>query len=153
MHCFVYGTLKRGFPNHYLIENKENGQAKFVGNASTVDKYPLVVACTFKIPFLLDKVGEGRRVIGEVWEVDTKMGATLDELENHPKLYTREEIEVTLEDGKMDKCQVYMLHNYKPELNKLPFIEQYTQDFVKEYTPKSERGDDIAGNIHKEVKI
>ena len=56
---FVYGTLKRGEPNHYLISNSENGYAKFLGLGKTLKKYPLVIATKYNIPFLLKKVGIG----------------------------------------------------------------------------------------------
>ena len=56
---FVYGTLKRGQPNHEKLTNLENGKATFVGEARTVEKWPLVVATKFNIPFLLDKQGLG----------------------------------------------------------------------------------------------
>ena len=56
---FVYGTLKRGEPNHSLMENSLNGQAKFLGHAKTVTKYPLIIATKYNIPFLLKKEGVG----------------------------------------------------------------------------------------------
>lgn len=52
---FVYGTLKRGQPNHYLMTDANNGSAKFVSNAKTTQKFPLVVATRYSIPFLLFK--------------------------------------------------------------------------------------------------
>ena len=59
MLVFVYGTLKRGFPNHYLIEDEKYGKAEFVSNGVTTDRYPLVVATTFGIPAMLSKPGDG----------------------------------------------------------------------------------------------
>lgn len=56
---FVYGTLKRGEPNHKLIENTTNGYAKFLGSGKTVTKYPLVIATKYNVPFLLKKSGIG----------------------------------------------------------------------------------------------
>lgn len=56
---FVYGTLKQGFPNFHFMHNPKNGVAKFVCNAVTVKKYPLVVAGTAKIPFILNQEGIG----------------------------------------------------------------------------------------------
>ena len=43
-----YGTLKKDFPNSYCLAD-----VKFVGEAQTVDKYPLIVASRFNIPYLL----------------------------------------------------------------------------------------------------
>lgn len=56
---FLYGTLKRGEPNHELIRDTANGYAKFLGIGKTKNKYPLVIATRFNIPFLLHKPGVG----------------------------------------------------------------------------------------------
>ena len=57
---FVYGTLKRGQPNHHILIDPSNGVAKWLGVARLVKKYPLVVASCYNVPFLLDKEGEGK---------------------------------------------------------------------------------------------
>lgn len=59
---FVYGTLKRGEPNEHWLTNKDNGVAKFVSEAATIENYPLVIASKYNIPFLLDKRGTGKVV-------------------------------------------------------------------------------------------
>lgn len=56
---FVYGTLKKGEPNHHWITSKENGHAKFISNAQTIKKYPLIIASKYNIPFLLGNPGVG----------------------------------------------------------------------------------------------
>lgn len=56
---FVYGTLKRGEPNHSLIQDAANGYAKFLGIGRTVTPYPLIIATRYNIPFLLKKPGIG----------------------------------------------------------------------------------------------
>ena len=65
---FVYGTLKQGEPNHYLLENDANGVRIFRGKAKTVNKFPLVVASRYKIPFVLDCAGTGLNIQGEIYE-------------------------------------------------------------------------------------
>ena len=57
---FVYGTLRRGQPNHYLLLDSGNGLAKWLGVARLAKKYPLVVATRNNMPALLDKEGEGK---------------------------------------------------------------------------------------------
>ena len=59
-HVFVYGTLKRGLCNVGKMTDPENGFSEFVGVAKTVEKWPLVVATKWNIPFLLDKPGVGK---------------------------------------------------------------------------------------------
>ena len=43
----VYGTLKRGEPNHHWLSSPENGFQQFQGQAMTVNMFPLVIASRF----------------------------------------------------------------------------------------------------------
>lgn len=54
---FCYGTLKKDQPNHHYLVERE---AKFLCNAKTVDKYPLLIGTVANIPFLLNKKGSGK---------------------------------------------------------------------------------------------
>jgi len=56
---FVYGTLKRGEPNYYRLQDEANGRAAFLGEAKLCDRYPLVVATKYNVPMLLDAPGTG----------------------------------------------------------------------------------------------
>ncbi|XP_072031329.1 gamma-glutamylaminecyclotransferase-like [Amphiura filiformis] len=131
---FTYGTLQNGQPFHELMTKSEKGHATFVGKAKTVEKWPLVVATKFNIPFVLDKPGVGHHILGEVYRVDEEMLHFLDELEN---TYQRICITVTMEtvvnkadtSGKsnsaIQECYFYALQNYKDELLDLTFNEKY----------------------------
>lgn len=125
---FVYGTLKRGQPNHNVMTDSGNGMATFVCCCQTVDKYPLVIATAANIPFLLvQKKGEGHNILGEVWEVDTKMRDTLDYFEGYPGYYDRVKIDVVKEGTakhsedhsnlkKLLTCWVYAIRCYSDEM-------------------------------------
>jgi len=56
---FVYGTLKRGEPNHHWMTDTSKGFSRFLGVGRTVKKYPLVIATKYNIPFILDCPGHG----------------------------------------------------------------------------------------------
>jgi gamma-glutamylaminecyclotransferase len=75
---FIYGTLKRGFPFHQMGLR----DARFVGPARTVLPYPLLIAADFFGPMMLDRPGEGKQVLGELFEVAPEQLPRLDELEN-----------------------------------------------------------------------
>lgn len=52
---FVYGTLKKGQPNHHLISGGiESGDCRVEGVGVTEAKYPLIVTTRYNVPFLLD---------------------------------------------------------------------------------------------------
>ncbi|GJP50390.1 hypothetical protein CLOM_g9517 [Closterium sp. NIES-68] len=79
--AFVYGTLKKGFGNHWLMQKlMADGDAIKIGTARTLQNYPLVCG-PFQVPFLLHLPGSGHRVLGEVYEVNSKAVAALDVLE------------------------------------------------------------------------
>eukprot|EP00286_Rhodomonas_abbreviata_P015353 CAMPEP_0181324966 /NCGR_PEP_ID=MMETSP1101-20121128/20657_1 /TAXON_ID=46948 /ORGANISM="Rhodomonas abbreviata, Strain Caron Lab Isolate" /LENGTH=159 /DNA_ID=CAMNT_0023433209 /DNA_START=106 /DNA_END=585 /DNA_ORIENTATION=+ len=83
---FVYGTLKRGFSNHRLLDCPG---AKLLAHATTVEQYPLITD-DYYIPYTLNIPGKGKNIKGEIYAVDDAVLATLDKLENHPVWYQRE---------------------------------------------------------------
>jgi gamma-glutamylaminecyclotransferase len=93
---FVYGTLKRGFPNHHFMDG-----ASFVGTGRTVEAWPLVIGNQWFSPYLLPERGGGHRVAGELWDVPESMMPALDELESThlPNGYRRERVAVEADDG------------------------------------------------------
>jgi len=61
---FVYGTLKREQPNSFILQTAiAKSQAKFLGQAVTVDCWPLIVYTPFNVPYLLDSRGTGKASI------------------------------------------------------------------------------------------
>lgn len=138
---FVYGTLKRGEPNHHLIKDTANGFAKFLGLGRTTVPYPLVIATKYNIPFLLKKPGTGNYVLGEIYDVDSNMLKKLDELEEHPKFYERTEERVLLapdtvlklgktfeEVGESTKAWIYFLPRFKSSLLDSAMYTSYTNN-------------------------
>lgn len=79
MKFFVYGTLKKGYWNHYILEN-----SKFVGTFLTAPKYDLYLSDN--IPFITDGLYQIR---GEVYDVNEKVIKNIDWLEDHPNLYIK----------------------------------------------------------------
>ena len=59
---FVYGTLKKGQPNHYLMEDPTNGVARWIGDGRLCHKYPLIVETKSCVPLLLAAKGTGKVV-------------------------------------------------------------------------------------------
>ena len=138
----LYGTLKKGQPNHHWLSTAENGYQRFVGNAVTKNKFPLVIASRYNIPYLIDRPNEGNNIHGEIYEVDQKMLAKLDELEDHPNYYQRRPEMVKKLEGSEDiKCWIYLLKKYKVEMLKLPMLSNYNSedDHGRPYVTRCER--------------
>ena len=84
---FVYGTLKRGEKNHHWLEGASwQGEAELSG-----------VLLHDLGPFPMAVIGEGT-AIGEVYAVEERGLARLDELEGYPRLYDRQML--SLNDGR-----------------------------------------------------
>ena len=103
---FVYGTLKQGYGNNYLMEG-----ATFVGHGQTVGKYRLLNS---GFPVLWPRAhrpGDDRRnahVRGEVYKVNDETLARLDRLEGEGHMYHRRQRLVRLDDGRTVKAHMYI---------------------------------------------
>jgi len=82
----------------------------------------------------------------------------LDELERHPVVYVRTDIdcllvtdgsEQLLSDATLIKCQVYFLPDFKPTLLDLPYISNYKDTVERPYLSANRR----SMSLLEEVKI
>ncbi|XP_078077686.1 gamma-glutamylaminecyclotransferase-like isoform X2 [Mustelus asterias] len=136
---FVYGTLKRGQPNHHYLINGTKGKGRFCGTGHTTQKFPLVIARKYNVPFLLHLPGTGHEVAGEIYLVDDQLLQFLDEFESCPLLYQRRTIGIRVEqwedkdntllvkpdvDGIL-KCFLYNTTTYEEDWLKLPYYNNY----------------------------
>ncbi|KAM4537601.1 gamma-glutamylaminecyclotransferase C-like [Fundulus diaphanus] len=130
---FVYGSLKRAQPNYPLMTDSNNGKAELLATATTVQKYPLVIATQYNIPFLLNLPGQGHRVHGELYRVDEKMLKYLDWFENVPTMYQRTVVELEINEladdelspGSITEASVYSTTTYQPDWPALPAYQSY----------------------------
>lgn len=126
---FVYGSLKRGFGNHRLLEGQ-----KFLGEASTnyddyvmhsLGGYPGVIHLQRSgYLYYKDKEPGQTYIVGEVYEVDDACMKALDRLEGAPSFYHREEAYISPHwgDDRDFVCIIYILTD--PErYSKYPRIE------------------------------
>ena len=132
---FVFGTLKRGFPNH------AEGLASEIslGEFKTLQRYPLVVAGPWFSPVMLPEPGIGHRVIGEVYEVGDAKLAELDRIESThlPDGYRRLTIQVeACATGAVIEAEVYLKERRLVSLIHTDYLADY-QD--RRYIHKSRR--------------
>ena len=104
---FVYGTLKQGFRNAHV-----NGGERVPGGFETLTPYPLHLVGPARLPWLLDRPGQGHPVRGELYRVDAATLVRLDRLERLGETgwYTRIEIDVRAQDdvGRVQRALVYV---------------------------------------------
>jgi gamma-glutamylaminecyclotransferase len=85
MLLLVYGTLKRGYGNHRVIEG-----AKFIGPYTLRDKFYLRDLGPF--PAAIRSRREGT-IIGELYQIDEHILERTDVLEGYPHFYDRTEVD------------------------------------------------------------
>ncbi|KAM6178922.1 gamma-glutamylaminecyclotransferase [Rhynchocyon petersi] len=152
---FVYGTLKRGQPNHQVMQDRANGWATFQGWGHTVEPYPLVIAGEHNIPRLLNLPGRGHCVAGEIYAVDEQMLQFLDEFEGCPDMYQRTLVRVEVLEwegergvpeetpaaNRIVQCFVYSTDTYSPEWVHLPYHDNYDSQGTHglRYNPRENR--------------
>jgi gamma-glutamylcyclotransferase (GGCT)/AIG2-like uncharacterized protein YtfP len=78
---FVYGTLRRGGSNHYMLENSD-----FVGSHETEPRYTM-----FRLGQFPAVVARGvTSIIGEIYRIEDEVFSLLDELECFPHVFSRQ---------------------------------------------------------------
>ncbi|RZC28027.1 putative gamma-glutamylcyclotransferase At3g02910 [Glycine soja] len=143
---FAYGTLKRGFPNHYLMEElRSKDDAVLLGSYVTNEPYPLVCG-PHGIPYLIKLPGSGHRVKGEVYAVSEEAVVVLDEFEGVSAGYY-ERLAVTAaeekEGGGKVEAEAYWGHRrfgevlwkMKGEVG----LREYGEKEAREYVRKEDR--------------
>jgi gamma-glutamylaminecyclotransferase len=131
---FVYGTLKRGFPNAEGLHG-----VACLGRYRTRDAFPLIVGGQWFSPALLPERGVGHRVTGELYAVDDAKLAELDLLESiHlPTGYTRELNEIeNLDDGSTLEAWVYFKARNRISIIHSGYLDDYTDT---RYVPLAQR--------------
>lgn len=131
---FVYGTLKKGFPNH----DRYMSQMRLVGTFRTRERYRLVLNGDRYSPCMIAGAGQGRHVEGEVYEVDRSGLAWMDRLErvDHSDGYQRHRIRVDPVDGSPSEtceAQVYLKAPDGVDDPRSETLTAYTPDHAGRY--------------------
>lgn len=148
---FIYGTLKRGFPNHHLLQEMfATGDASFLGDNLTTEKLPLVCG-PYNLPFLLNFPGSGERVVGELYAVSTQALARMDEFEGTTQgRYERLPVKLQSVNGEEDREETeayYGDRGYAAELwkrNGEKGYSSYTEEEAKGYVKPKDRPPQIS---------
>ncbi len=116
----VYGTLKRGKTNHFIMELLS---AEFLGVGKTAEKYPLTT--DGMLPYLFDEAGVGYRIPVEIYRVSDTALAVIDRFECHPKFYARKSTKCKPPSGETLDCFVYFANGGRPAEEKPKLLKNY----------------------------
>lgn len=100
--AFVYGSLKRGFPNHRVM-----GDANLEGGAFLFGNYGLMDLGAF--PGAIKTRGPEQAIQGELYRLNEGDLGRLDRLESNGSFYQREEKDVVMGNGAVRRAIVYFL--------------------------------------------
>ena len=100
IHIFVYGSLKRGFRNHHLLES-----SRFIGPGTTRRDFDLL-----DLGYFPAAIRPGAFAIrGELFAVDRRTLNTLDLLESNGTFYRREQHPVIVQATGLVTAWIYLL--------------------------------------------
>jgi len=116
-YIFVYGTLKKGRGNHYLLNNQS-----FMGKGTIKGNYKMFVN---RIPFLTTSPEfDIKEIKGELYSVSNEALDNLDMLEGHPFAYKREQVIVHLNDETSVISEAYLYPYEVLKLRDLRYFEE-----------------------------
>ena len=84
----------------------------------------------------------------------------LDELENHPDLYLRtdidsllitDELECALSDPVLIKSQIYFIPDFKPAFLDLPYLDSYADSDEKPFLKGDERSSPLLDKVKSSI--
>lgn len=111
---FVYGSLKKGFDNHRILEKS----AKRLGKAKTVSKFGMFEDSFGNYPYLINE--PIHKIEGELYEINRKeLLEKIDEFEGAPDYYQRKKIKVKSHHG-IKYAYTYLRENIKTPMNQKP---------------------------------
>ena len=128
----TYGTLKRGFSNHGLMQSLiDQNDTIFLGTHVTLHSYPLVCGPN-GIPYLINLPRLGHRVKGELYSMSTHGLDHQDELEGTAlDHYERLPIQTQVEAEAEAEAKAYYAHcSFGEELwekNRREGLSEYTE--------------------------
>jgi gamma-glutamylaminecyclotransferase len=106
MLLFVYGSLRKGLPNHPLLSD-----ASYIGTYTTRDTYYMAGLKSQAYPYVTEEPLHASlqptQITGELYDLPESLLQTLDALEGHPDEYMRKPVD--LSDG--TQAEMYVLQN------------------------------------------
>ncbi len=107
---FIYGSLKKGFDNHHVIE-----KAKYKCKAKTVQRFPMFAEKNANYPYLIKQPSKKyHNIKGELYEIlHDEILQKLDRFEDAPDYYERHSIKIETYNGKIKNADAYFIKKRK----------------------------------------
>lgn len=138
-HVFVFGTLKEGFPNFHAHQG-----TRVPGTFITRERFPLYLMGERHSPWLIHSPGEGHRIQGHVFEVDTLALAAMDKLERTTERDGYRRVVLDVESTDSGNLSILNAHVYVKQPAHLDSSEirlgplaEYTHEHAALYRPRS----------------
>lgn len=134
---FVYGTLKKGFRNHFVLNRFS---PNLVGVGSTLKPYCFFVNERYS-PFVIpEKFTCGNRksvfVKGEVYEVCNDEMVSLKKFEKVPEIRVMENTFVKMDDNdKIEEVVMFTLRSLMPNERYIDIEKYEIDDHLEKYIP------------------
>lgn len=114
-YVFVYGTLKRGFRNHY---NMQDRKIPYTGSGITTNRFALYMdPLQRNRPCMANIEGVGHRIRGEVYKLWEAQLVELDKFERVPTHYHRHLIRLRMDGKTMMERSVIWAYTYLININ------------------------------------
>ena len=106
----VYGSLREGFHNHYLLEGSKHIAKGILRDFKmfSLGSFPAIIP------------SDSGEITVEVYEVSPNILARLDHLEGYPQFYNRMEVPVAHGDGEYTEAWVYFVTRTPTGLAEVP---------------------------------
>jgi gamma-glutamylaminecyclotransferase len=132
----VYGTLKSDESNHRLLSGSPNHQGEasdsvLIGSGTTHPNYDLLEMGAFP-----GAIYGNHRLMVEVYEVNNRVLARLDQLEGHPSFYERTLIPVELDNGEVVESWIYTISHLSSHYNSRPLCTNFDTQHRLNWTRK-----------------
>jgi gamma-glutamylaminecyclotransferase len=109
MLLFVYGSMRKGMPNHVRLQNAD--VATYIGTFVTREQYYMIGLKSKAYPYTTEEQLHPSlqpvQIQGELYEISESLLKSLDVLEGHPDEYMRKP--VCIGDG--IQAEMYVLEN------------------------------------------
>jgi len=130
MYLFVYGSIKKGFSNDYILKD-----AKLIAKeAITKDRFLMYPAKHYQYPYVVipKSKNEAKQIKGELYKVsEDYLKNVIDVFEECPTYYNRIETKI-LANQKIYNAQIYIKSDLTPEeLDKSIILDKWSKHLEK----------------------